>query len=329
MRQNPRTRQIAATLAPEIRAELGLPRPLHYRVEPDPASGVVPYVRAASAVRRLGSRLVVIQDDVNAFAVMRATGFVSTLLLPPGSDGQRSFDDSRGNKRQKMDLEAAVGLPDSRLLAFGSGSARTREHIVILEPDLSVRIHEAADLYAGLREYCAAAGADLNIEGAVVHGHRLRLFQRGNGQRAVASGRANLIFDVDVADLVLWLDQQGPAPCVLDVLSVDLGSIEGSPFGFTDAAVTASGHIAFLACAEDCTDVLSDGPVLGCRFGWLDEHGARVAAVVESDGSPTALKLEGLEPRPGAASVFDVVADLDRADQPALLAEMKVGSSSS
>jgi hypothetical protein len=328
LRHDPRFRQVSARLEPEIRAELGTPRPLRYGVAPVTASSVVPYVRAASAIRRLGSRLVVVQDDVNALAVMRATGCVTALLLPPGPDGQRTFDDSRGNKRLKMDLESAVRLPDSRLLAFGSGSARSRESMVLLESDSSVRVHEAADLYVRLRELCAAVGADLNIEGAVVEGRRLRLFQRGNGQRALASGHANLIFDVDVAELVQWVDGKRPAPDVLEVLTVDLGSIDGSPFGFTDAAVTESGRIAFLACAEDCADVLSDGPVLGCRFGWLDASGARVVDILEAEGGPTALKLEGIEPRPGSEEVFDVVADMDRADESALLVELRVGSSS-
>jgi hypothetical protein len=328
MRHDPEFRQIATRLAPEIRAGLGAPRPLRYGAAPAADSGVVPYVRAASAIRRLGSRLVVVQDDVNALAVMRATGYVTTLLLPPGRDGQRSFDDSRGNKRLKMDLEAAVRLSDSRLLAFGSGSARSRESMVLLEPDSNVHVHEAADLYVRLRELCAAVGAELNIEGAVVEGRRLRLFQRGNGQRAVVSGRANLIFDVDVTELVQWLEHKGPVPDVLQVLSIDLGSIDGSPFGFTDAAVTESGRIAFLACAEACTDVLSDGPVLGCRFGWLDASGAHVADILGTDGRATALKLEGIEPRADTDDVFDVVADLDRADEPALLAELRVRSSS-
>jgi hypothetical protein len=326
MRNDPVFRQIAARLAPEIRAELGAPRPLQYGTVPPSASNVVPFVRAASAIRRLGSRLVVIQDDVNALAVMRASGFVTALLLPPGRDEQRSFDDSRGNKRLKMDLESAVRLPDSRLLAFGSGSARSRESMVLLEPDSGVRVHDGADLYVRLRELCATVGVDLNIEGAVVAGPRLRLFQRGNDRSASATGPANLIFDVDVSELVQWLEGERPAPEVLEVLSVDLGSIDGLPFGFTDAAVTESGRIAFLACAEDCEDVLSDGPVLGCRFGWLDASGASVADVLDMAGAPTALKLEGIEPRLGSEDVFDVVADMDRADQPALLAELRVGS---
>ena len=132
---------------------------------------------------------------MNALALTDAKGGFEPLLLPVGADGHRSFDDTIGNKHMKMDLEAAVVLPDGRVLAFGSGSTEAR----------------------------------------------------------------------------------------------------------------------------------TDGPVLGCRFGWLDDTGAQVADVVESDGRATALKLEGIEPRPGSSSVFDVVADMDRPDQPAWLAELRVG----
>ena len=105
---------------------------------------------------------------------------------------------------------------------------------------------------------------------------------------------------------------------------MDLGEIDGVPFGFTDAALTDNGRLAFLACAEDSLDVRHDGPVLGCRFGWLDDSSVRVTDVVDSNGRPISLKLEGLEARVGTDRVFDVVADMDRVDEPAWVFEMCV-----
>jgi hypothetical protein len=247
--------------------------------------------------------------------------------MPAGADGRRSFDDTLGNKHMKMDLEAAVLLPDGRLLAFGSGSARTRESIVIVEPEIGLQVRRAPGLYARLREHCNTAGAELNIEGAVIQGHRLRLFQRGNGARGSLGRSGGIVLDVELAQLLRWLAGRGPVPNVVEVLVVDLGTIDGVPFGFTDAAATNGGRIAFLACAEDSADVRNDGPILGCRFGWLDEAGAQVADVTEPDGRATQLKLEGIEPRPGANGVFDVVADMDRPDHPALLLGLRVSDS--
>jgi hypothetical protein len=98
------------------------------------------------------------------------------------------------------------------------------------------------------------------------------------------------------------------------------------PFGFTDAAVTADGRIALLACAEDTEDARTDGPVLGCRFGWLaaEDRDVVMTDVVDADGRPTRLKLEGIESRVDPGSVFDVVADMDRGDEPAQIAELTV-----
>jgi hypothetical protein len=318
-------RRIVALHAPGLRAELSARRALRYATSPGSASGVAEYVRAASAIRRVGSRLIVVQDDVNALALADASRGFETLLLPPGADGHRSFDDTIGNKHLKMDLEAAVVLPDGRVLAFGSGSAEARESVVVVEPGKGVRVRRARGLYARLRQLCEAAGSELNIEGSVIQGRRLRLFQRGNGARVTDRGSCSLVFDVDLDQLLRWLAGRGPVPGVVDVLEVDLGSIQGVPFGFTDAAVTHDGRVAFIACAEESVDVRSDGPVLGCRFGWLDDTGAQVADVIESDGRATVLKLEGIEPRPGSSRVFDVVADMDRPDQPAWLAELRVG----
>lgn len=318
-------RSIVAVHAPGLRAEIASKRALRYATDPGASTGLAGHVRAASAARRLGSQLIVVQDDVNALAVLDASGCIKPLLLPPGPDGRRSFDDTIGNKHLKMDLEAAVVLPDARILAFGSGSARTRESIVIIESDAGVRVRRASGLYSRLRRHCETAGTELNIEGAVIQGHRLRMFQRGNGARVAGGRSGSAVFDVDLAHLLRWLDGRGHVPEVTDVLTVDLGAIDGVPFGFTDAAMVADGRIAFVACAEDSQDVRGDGPVLGCRFGWLDDAGAQVTDVIESDGRATPLKLEGIEPRPGSTSVFDVVADMDRPDHPALLAELRVG----
>lgn len=317
-------RRVVALHAPGLRAEIREKRALQYATDPGSASGIASHVRAASAIRRLGSRLIVIQDDVNALAVMDASRRIMPLLMPPGADGRRSFDDATGNKHLKTDLEAAVVLPDARVLAFGSGSARARERIVVVESETGVRVRRAPGLYSRLRKHCDAVGTELNIEGAVIQGHRLRLFQRGNGARVTGGRSGSLVFDVDLAQLLRWLAGRGAVPDVTDVLEVDLGTIDGVPFGFTDAAVAVDGRIAFVACAEESVNVRGDGPVLGCRFGWLDDTGAQVTDVIDSDRRATPLKLEGIEPRPGSTGVFDVVADMDRPDHPAMLVELWV-----
>jgi hypothetical protein len=90
------------------------------------------HVRAASAIRRQGSRLVVVQDDVNAFAALDVrTGIVQPILLPAGLDGSRVYDDRRGNKAAKLDLEASVVVPHHSLRGFQR---------ITLAPDESRRV---------------------------------------------------------------------------------------------------------------------------------------------------------------------------------------------
>jgi hypothetical protein len=310
-----------------LTATLGTPRPLLYDHGAHPLEDLPAHVRAASSIRRQGNRLVILQDDVSALAVLYpSTGSTYPILLPAGPEGARVFDDARGNKKLKLDLEACIVLPDGRLVAFGSGSSPQREKIVTVAPGKGAMAQQMSggDLYAGLRVHSDARGARLNIEGAVVQGEWLRLLQRGNGKRGFEPW--NAILDVALDKFLGWLDGRHPFPPVHRILEVHLGDLAGVPFGFTDAAVTDDGRVALIACAEDTDDPLIDGPVMGCRFGWLDADDQSVAMtdVVNGDGQLTHLKLEGIEVRTGSGTVFDVVADMDRGDEPAQIAELVV-----
>lgn len=318
---------LRATRSSRLEAKLGPPRPLRYDHGAHPMEDLPAHVRAASSVRRQGQRLIIAQDDVAALVLLdTATGSTQPILLPAGPDGARIFDESRGNKKLKLDLEASVLLPDGRFVAFGSGSSPHREKIVTVGADAGAlpQLMAGTVLYATLRGFANQRGARLNIEGAVVQGPWLRLLQRGMGKRGFHAWSAML--DLPLAAFVRWLDGRASAPAVQRVIDVNLGDIDGVPLGFTDAAVTADGRMAFIACAEDTADAIDDGPVLGCCFGWLDAEAlvAETTLIVDRDGRPTALKLEGIEARPGSASLFDVVADMDRGDEPAQIAELVV-----
>lgn len=327
MSRPPEFKTLRAAISSSLAATLGAPRPLRYDHGAHPLEDLPGHVRAASSIRRQGHRLVILQDDVSAFAVLDpSTGSTHPILLPAGPDGARVFDDTRGNKKFKLDLEACVVLPDGRLVAFGSGSSPQREKIVTIASGKGSMAQQlsGSDFYASLRVHAAAHDTRLNIEGAVVHGDWLRLLQRGIGKPG--SGSWNAILDISLNRFLGWLDGRNPLPSVRRILEVDLGAVAGVPFGFTDAAVTDDGRVALLACAEDTDDVLIDGPVLGCRFGWLDPDDQAVVMtnIVDSDGQPTQLKLEGIETRIDSGSVFDVVADMDRGDEPAQIAELTV-----
>jgi hypothetical protein len=305
---------VSARLDSAASATLDALAPLVYR-QPPP-EGLPPYVRSASALRRFGGGLVIVQDDVNAFAVGADRETLSPVLLPPHSSGQRVFDDARGNKHLKLDLEACVTLADGRLVVFGSGSMPAREHLVVWNGHDMPAVVPATPFYAVVRAAAQQGAARLNIEGAVIGGGFLQLFQRGNDAHGSRRTPHNAIVAVGEQEFVRWLDG-GSVPSVVAVTSVELGERAGVAYGFTDAVALDDGRIVVLACAERSSSALTDGAVLGCRVGLLDDSELVMAEVRDAGGAPSTLKLEGIDRRPGARNEFDVVVDVDRPATPA------------
>jgi hypothetical protein len=313
---------VRGILDPHLSATLSELAPMSFSTEAD-EEGIPAQIRAASAVRRHRGKLLVVQDDVNALAIREAGGF-RPILLPRGPGGRRAFDEASGTKHHKMDLEAAVGLPDGRLVIFGSGSTPLREQVVVVGEGDEVRVVDGAPLYAVLRGNRAFSGSELNVEGAVVIDGALRLFQRGNGAPRDGYAPVDATADLPLVGFLAWLDRGEALRGLRRVVHYDLGEIAGTRAGFTDAALTPDGRVVVLACAEASPDAVRDGAVAGCRFGVVEDDRIRLADIRLDNGQLATCKLEGIEPRPGGAGVFDVVADVDRADQPALLGRLDV-----
>lgn len=113
------------------------------------------------------------------------------------------------------------------------------------------------------------AFAEPNIEGAVVFSDELRLFQRGNKRQA-----DNAIIRYPLSQVLDALRSARPdaiEPSAIDRL--DLGSVEGVPFCFTDAAALPDGDMVFCAVAEDTEDAYRDGPCIGAAIGIIDNDG--------------------------------------------------------
>ena len=271
----------------------------------------------------LDNDALIIQDDVQALAVRDVGGAIRPVPLPPHASGQRVFDDTLGNKHEKLDLEACVVLPDGRLVAFGSGSLPVREQLVVWDGGSEAPVLVAAG--ALYRELCATVvqpGQRLNIEGAVISVSRLVLFHRGNDTRVAGREPMSAIAELDGAAFSSWLDGRAPLPLVTRVTTVDLGAERGVPFGFTDAVAVDDDGIVVLACAEATASAIDDGAVLGCRVGLLARGALTMVEVCDASGGRTTLKLEGIERRPGFATEFDVAADVDQPSAPALLGRL-------
>lgn len=217
------------------------------------------------------SRLYVVADDelhLGVFPVRgRAPGQLVRLLkgnLPVGK---------KQRKRSKPDFEAQVLLPPfpehphGALLAIGSGSRPTRRKGVLLSLDARGRIAGAPrEIQLGpLLSAMEVRLAELNIEGAVIAGNRLILLQRGN-----KDGAHNALVSMHLPKFLRALAAEDPVDLPFRIKRIALGSIEGVPWGFTDAAALPDGSLVFTAVAEDADDSYHDGPCLGAAIGILE-----------------------------------------------------------
>ncbi|HEX6748611.1 MAG TPA: hypothetical protein VF092_15040 [Longimicrobium sp.] len=317
-----------ARFDPTLAARVVRTVPLRYADGADAAFDRPAHVRAASGIVRVGGRIAVVQDDANFIALVDpATGLATAVTLPAGEGGARQFDDERGNKRFKLDLESCVVLRDGEgemLAAFGSGSTPLRERIVLVRgldsPEPELEIVDASELYARLRAETAFAGSELNVEGAAIFRGTLRLFNRGNGAPRGDLRGVNATCDLDLATLLASLrDPTLPPPVPRGVVQYELGEIAGFPLTFTDAAVLGDA-ILYTATAEDSPDATRDGPVAGSAIGIIRGDEARWCEAKDGDGRRYAGKIEGILPLEPHRAL--VVVDRDEPGTPSELSEV-------
>lgn len=323
---------VLASPDPRLGARVVRRVPLLYAAGPAHQLDQPAHVRAGSGIARMGEELVVVQDDANFLALIDpATGEARAVPLPPGDDGRRQFDDRRGNKHLKLDLEACFTAPDERgapmVVAVGSGSTARRERIVTARPPIAaatVAVHDAAAVYAALRADPDFAPGELNVEGALYANGVVRFFARGNG--AARDGQRPLAAscELDWPALRDHLADPGahPAPRPRSVIGYTLGAIDGLALGFTDAAVVADQPrlTLFSAAAEDSPDVTRDGRVAGSAIGVLEAGGrARWTLLRDEGGRPFPAKVEGVLLVPDAPHQLHVVIDQDDPDAPSEL----------
>jgi hypothetical protein len=266
------------------------------------------FVSGASGLVRAGAFFHVISDDALCLASFRVEGLLAGTLTRI-ADGELPLE-AADRKSRKPDFEVLLALPPTAenrfgsLLALGSGSRPNRRRGVRIE--LSDRGQPIAQEGLDLAPLFAAFDGtftETNIEGAVIIGSDLLLFQRGNAGSPV---NAILALPWEEAFAAIDAGTAVPRPAIREV---DLGVIDGVPLAFTDATL-AGGKILFSAVAERTANAYDDGEVAGSAIGLLDRDG-RVERL--SRLSPAA-KIEGIE-----AQLVDgrlQIALVDDADDP-------------
>jgi hypothetical protein len=237
-------------------------------------------VRAASAVAPFGNGYLVVQDDATHGAWFDRGSATAVRLLPPVA-GLDVFEEARGTKHLKPDLEAACQVTAGRapaLLMLGSGSSPARMRAVLLrlergEP--SVTVSDLAPLYAALGEALAVEPDHLNMEGACVVGPTLRWWHRGLPSAGLPSGSV----DLDLSEVLAATLGRVPSSAVAvgNPRHYELGATRGVGLAVTDAVALPDGSVLASAAAEDSPNPRDDGPVVGSALVHL--QGGVVSAV--------------------------------------------------
>ena len=256
-----------------------------------------PFISAASGLVESNGKFFVVADDENFLAIYDQRthiGQVSQVFneILPNEKALR--------KKKKHDIEALVLLPQqNKLLLVPSGSTPARQRGAIMgqsgqfEKEVSFH-HLFSDLSKSFSE--------INIEGGVVIGDELYLFQRGNGPK-----NQNGII---ILSLVAFLSNK---KLKFKILPIDLGTLKGINLSFTDATV-AGNKILFLAVAEDSNSTYLDGQVAGSVLGMMNPRGE----ILCTTPLATSSKPEGLC-YSSSEKCFYVVTDDDNRDLPSSL----------
>jgi uncharacterized protein DUF6929 len=236
-------------------------------------------ISGGSALLDVDGRLLAVHDDAFRVSWIARPSFAVTPLVLAGDGAPLA-------KADKPDFEAAVRTPDGAVHVLGSGSSPRRCMLARIDPQTSAsRLRQRPGLYRCVQN-ALASGECPNVEGAIVDGDRLRLFNRAAGRTPNAS------IDVPVASL------DGGAPRALALTTFELGALDGVRLGFTDVAALRDGRSAFIAAAEDAPDAIADGPVAGSVVGLLEPDARGVTArwtrLVGMDGQASAHKVEGI-----------------------------------
>lgn len=298
-------RRITSFIDPALDAHVTGRRPMIYEEGPCAVEDRPAHVRAASGLTAFNEFLAVVQDDANWLALIDTDQRVTAVPLPAGPGGARTFSKSRGNKKDKFDLEACITVPCSdghELVGFSSGSRKGREWILRVRDvraspsatSFEAEFLEALPFYEAMRSDTDFSGAGLNIEGAVtLDDDRILLFQRGNARARDGLAPVDATAEISWAALCRHLadPDRVEAPRLHNVIAYDLGTLDGVRLTFSDAENLGGGRILFSASAEEKTT----GRIAGSILGVLEADGsAHWTELTDEAGEPFRGKIEGL-----------------------------------
>lgn len=265
------------------------------------------HISAASGLVHIGHTLCVIADDEHHLALFNADDDLPGRLirLLPGKLPRKK----KKRKAVKPDFEILFALPASghdeseRLCALGSGSTPERMRGALISPETGdVMLVDLRPLY----DLVAPLVTEMNLEGAVVRGDRLLLFNRGNMTSPETS-----IFETALA-----LITENETVEIRLVKRLALPLIDGVPLTITDACLLDDGHLLLSTVAEVTDDSYADGAILGSAIVLLNAD----CEVMAVEPLVPTVKIEGISARRTAKTIeLLCVSDADDPDTPSSL----------
>lgn len=199
----------------------------------------------------------------------------------------------RESRPVKHDFESAALASfkgKELLMAFGSGSAGSRDSLLLLDINnrSGQKIISLERFYAAHSAQSGVASGQWNIEAATISANHLFLFNRGN----------NMIFSCNVEQFLEYITGTGLVSLVVLHHKVTLPSINGYEARFSGACTLNEDEILFCASVEDTPDWTKDGPVLGSFIGIYSISKKKIVSTYlfkNKNGEPFKEKLESLD----------------------------------
>ncbi|MBI3891400.1 MAG: hypothetical protein HY303_07700 [Candidatus Wallbacteria bacterium] len=312
---------------PYLKAELHDPIE-GFRVETASAGPV----HGASDLRLIDGRLWIAQDDSAFVAVLdcdpagRISESCRAELHPLFPQLAATHGTSPVPKSERPDIEALARLqtPDGlRLLALSSGATAPRRFAALLDPAKGNAPLLAQGRLESFFEHLAVrwdiVGTELNLEGALGLGDRVRFLQRGNGALRGNRQGHNTVFDIGLADWNEYLQAAFRDPAapfhydtIFNIFGYDLGKIDSVRLTFSGADEFAAEWSLYTGSAEDCADVFGDGPTVGAVLGLLASDGRALQTPLRApDGSLVRQKVEGIAALGSDTDAIEVLLAVD------------------
>ncbi|MDA3041066.1 MAG: hypothetical protein O3C27_16355, partial [Actinomycetota bacterium] len=105
----------------------------------------------------------------------------------------------------------------------------------------------------------------------------------------------------------------GPIPPATNLRTYDLGTLDGVGLAITDALALPDGRIILSTAAEDTTNAIDDGPVVGAALALVVVDIVTAVAPLTVSGGPQ--KVEGLALRSIGRHEAELLAVVDSDDQ--------------